>query len=367
MPAVSASPATRHDWSRAEVEVLFDLPLPVLLQRAADVHRLHFDPTEVQVSTLLSVKTGGCPEDCAYCPQAQRYHTGVDATKLMSTEDVLEKARQAKAAGASRFCMGAAWRSPKDRDIPKVAEMIGAVKALGLETCATLGMLSSEQAQALKSAGLDYYNHNLDTSPEFYGEIIHTRDYQDRLDTLGHVREAGMKTCCGGIVGMGETRAQRAGLLQALANLPAHPDSVPINRLVQVEGTPLHGVAELDAFEFVRAIAVARILMPKSMVRLSAGRETMSDELQALCFLAGANSIFYGEKLLTTGNPDTERDLALFARLGLRPMPVVETSGTVHADIVVGATLRSTALPRGESVGGNDGGLEDSPPCTRVA
>ena len=332
---MSIAPAgVRHDWSRSEIEALLGLPLPELMHRASVVHRAHFDAVEVQVSTLLSVKTGGCPEDCAYCPQAQRYHTGVEATKLMSTEAVLEKARAAKAAGASRFCMGAAWRSPKDRDIPKVAAMIREVKSLGLETCATLGMLTDTQAHALREAGLDYYNHNLDTAPEFYGEVIHTREYQDRLDTLGHVRDAGMKTCCGGIVGMGETRAQRAGLLQALANLPAHPDSVPINRLVQVEGTPLAGTAPLDPFEFVRMIATARIVMPRSMVRLSAGRESMSDELQALCFLAGANSIFYGEKLLTTGNPDTERDLALFARLGLKPMQVTETSGTVHAEIV---------------------------------
>ena len=346
MPAVSesrdraAAPLLRHDWSRREVEALFDLPFTELLFRAASVHREHFDPAEVQVSTLLSVKTGGCPEDCAYCPQAQRYHTGVDAQKLMSTQDVLAKARQAKDAGASRFCMGAAWRSPKDRDIPKVAEMIREVKALGLETCATLGMLSGGQASALKAAGLDYYNHNIDTDPEFYGDIIHTREMQDRFDTLAHVRDAGMKTCCGGIVGMGESRRQRAGLLQTLATLPAHPDSVPINRLVQVEGTPLHGTAELDPFEFVRTIAVARILMPKSMVRLSAGREQMSDELQALCFAAGANSIFHGEKLLTTGNPDTERDRALFERLGLRSMRVAvdaedhDHGGTVHADIV---------------------------------
>jgi len=334
MSAVSETPLLRHDWSREEVRALFDLPFPELLHRAGSVHRAHFDPTQVQVSTLLSIKTGGCPEDCGYCPQAARYHTGVDATKLMATETVLEKARQAKAAGASRFCMGAAWRSPKDRDIPKVAAMISEVKALGLETCATLGMLSGDQAKALKAAGLDYYNHNLDTAPEFYGEVIHTREYQDRLDTLAHVRDVGMKTCCGGIVGMGEQREQRAGLLQTLANLPAHPDSVPINRLVPVEGTPLAGTAQLDPFEFVRTIAVARILMPKSMVRLSAGRETMSDELQALCFLAGANSIFYGEKLLTTGNPDTERDMALFARLGLVPMPVVEQGETVHADIL---------------------------------
>ena len=324
----------RHDWSRSEVRALFDLPFPELLHRAGTVHRATFDPAEVQVSTLLSVKTGGCPEDCGYCPQAARYHTGVEATKLMSTEAVVEKARQAKAAGASRFCMGAAWRSPKDRDIPKVAAMISEVKALGLETCATLGMLSGDQAKALREAGLDYYNHNLDTAPEFYNQVIHTREMQDRLDTLSHVRDVGMKTCCGGIVGMGESRDQRAGLLQTLANLPAHPDSVPINRLVQVEGTPLAGTEQLDPFEFVRSIAVARILMPRSMVRLSAGRETMSDELQALCFLAGANSIFYGEKLLTTGNPDTERDMALFARLGLKPMALVEQGSTVHADIV---------------------------------
>jgi biotin synthase len=341
------NPEIRHDWSREELLALFDLPFPELLYRAASVHRVHFNPAQVQVSTLLSVKTGGCPEDCGYCPQAQRYHTGVDATKLMDTEQVLAKAAQAKAAGASRFCMGAAWRSPKDRDIPKVAAMIAGVKAMGLETCATLGMLSAEQAGALREAGLDYYNHNLDTAPEFYGDIIHTRQYQDRLDTLEHVRGAGLKTCCGGIVGMGETREQRAGLIQALANLPAHPDSVPINRLVQVAGTPLAGTAELDPFEFVRMIAVARITMPASMVRLSAGREAMSDELQALCFAAGANSIFYGEKLLTTGNPDVERDQALFARLGLEAMPLSQCDpghgsepvpgGTVHADITAPA------------------------------
>src|SRR6185369_10536663 len=272
---------------------------------AARVHRTHFDPAEVQISTLLSIKTGGCPEDCAYCPQAARYDTGLKAHKLLSLEEVVDKASAAKAAGATRFCMGAAWRSPKDKDLAKVAEMVGAVKALGMETCATLGMLNPGQAQSLKSAGLDYYNHNLDSAPDFYGDIIHTREYQDRLDTLSHVRDAGMKTCCGGIVGMGGSREQRAGLLHTLATLPAHPDSVPINRLVQVAGTPLAGTQELDPFEFFRSIAVARILMPRSMVRLSAGRETMSDELQALCFAAGANSIFYGEKLLTTGNPDT--------------------------------------------------------------
>ncbi|MBN8793844.1 MAG: biotin synthase BioB [Stenotrophomonas nitritireducens] len=333
------SAVIRHDWSRKELLALFDLPFPELLFRAASVHREHFDPAQVQVSTLLSVKTGGCPEDCAYCPQAQRYDTGVDAQKLMDTDSVVARARAAKQAGASRFCMGAAWRSPKDRDIPKVAAMIREVKALGLETCATLGMLEGHQARALKDAGLDYYNHNLDTAPDYYDSIIHTHQYQDRLDTLEHVRNAGLKTCCGGIVGMGETREHRAGLLLALANLPAHPDSVPINRLVQVAGTPLHGSAELDPFEFVRMIAVARIAMPRSMVRLSAGRESMSDELQALCFAAGANSIFYGEKLLTTGNPDTARDQALFARLGIRPMEVNvdaddhDHPGTVHLDI----------------------------------
>ncbi len=339
----------RHDWQVQELLDLFALPFPELLFQAAAVHRAQFDPAQVQVSTLLSVKTGGCPEDCAYCPQAQRYDTGVAAQKLMATEEVVAKARQARAAGASRFCMGAAWRSPKDRDIPKVAAMIREVKALGLETCATLGMLDAGQAVALREAGLDYYNHNLDTAPDYYDSIIHTRQYQDRLDTLGHVRDAGLKTCCGGIVGMGETREHRAGLLLALANLPSHPDSVPINRLVQVAGTPLHGSAELDAFEFVRMIAVARIVMPRAMVRLSAGREAMSDELQALCFLAGANSIFYGEKLLTTGNPDTERDLALFARLGLEPMPVHvdaaqhDRPGTVHADITCGPSCGQAA------------------------
>ena len=324
----------RHDYTRAEVLALLALPFNELLARAHAVHAAHHDANAVQVSTLLSIKTGGCPEDCAYCPQAARYHTDVKAEKLMGLDAVLDKARTAKAAGATRFCMGAAWRSPKDRDVEKVAQMIAGVKALGLETCATLGMLTQAQADRFRSAGLDYYNHNLDTAPEFYGEIIHTREYGDRLDTLECVRNAGLKTCCGGIVGMGETREQRAGLLQALANLPEHPHSVPINRLVQVEGTPLAGTAQLDPFEFVRMIAVARILMPASMVRLSAGRAEMSDELQALCFFAGANSIFYGEKLLTTGNPDVEHDQALFARLGITPMQVEIESGTVHADIV---------------------------------
>ena len=324
----------RHDWTRDEVGVLFALPFNELLHRAHSTHREYHDPNAVQVSTLLSIKTGGCPEDCAYCPQAARYDTGVQAQKLMSVEAVLERAQAAKDAGASRFCMGAAWRGPKDRDVLKVAEIVRAVKGLGLETCATLGMLSGPQADTLKAAGLDYYNHNLDTAPEFYGEVIHTRQFQDRLDTLDHVRAAGMKTCCGGIVGMGESRDQRAGLLQTLANLPEHPQSVPINQLVQVEGTPLAGTAVLDPFEFVRTIAVARLLMPASMVRLSAGRQQMDDAVQALCFFAGANSIFYGEKLLTTGNPDVEHDRALFARLDLHPLQVIEEAGTVHADIL---------------------------------
>jgi biotin synthase len=324
----------RHDWTRDEVGVLFALPFNELLHRAHSTHREYHDPNAVQVSTLLSIKTGGCPEDCAYCPQAARYDTGVQAQKLMSVEAVLERAQAAKDAGASRFCMGAAWRGPKDRDVVKVAEIVRAVKSLGLETCATLGMLSGSQADTLKAAGLDYYNHNLDTAPEFYGEVIHTRQYQDRLDTLDHVRAAGMKTCCGGIVGMGESRDQRAGLLQTLANLPEHPQSVPINQLVQVEGTPLAGTAALDPFEFVRTIAVARLLMPASMVRLSAGRQQMDDAVQALCFFAGANSIFYGEKLLTTGNPDVEHDRALFVRLDLHPLQVIEEAGTVHADIL---------------------------------
>jgi biotin synthase len=324
----------RHDWTRAEVATLFALPFNELLHRAHSVHREHHDPNAVQVSTLLSIKTGGCPEDCAYCPQAARYDTGVEAQKLMSVEAVVARAQAAKSAGASRFCMGAAWRSPKDRDVVKVAEIVRAVKGLGLETCATLGMLSGEQAATLKQAGLDYYNHNLDTAPEFYGEIIHTRQYQDRLDTLEHVREAGMKTCCGGIVGMGETRDQRAGLLQTLATLPEHPESVPINQLVQVEGTPLNGTQALDPFEFVRTIEAGIRMRATAMVRLSAGRQQMDDAVQALCFFAGANSIFYGEKLLTTGNPDVEHDRALFRRLDLHPLEVVEEPGTVHADIL---------------------------------
>jgi biotin synthase len=310
----------RHNWTREEVRALFALPFPELIFRAAAVHRENFDPGEVQVSTLLSIKTGGCPEDCAYCPQSARYDTGVKAEKLMTLPAVLTEARAAKAAGASRFCMGAAWREPKDRDLDSVCAMVEGVKGLGLETCATLGMLTAEQAGRLKASGLDYYNHNLDTSPEYYGAIITTRVYQERLDTLDHVRAAGIHVCCGGIIGMGESEENRAGLIATLASLDPHPESVPINALVRVEGTPLESSAPLDVLDFVRIIAVARITMPQSVVRLSAGREEMSDEAQALCFFAGANSIFYGPKLLTTPNPVADHDRALMARLGLNPM-----------------------------------------------
>jgi biotin synthase len=310
----------RHDWTREEVRALFALPFPDLMFQAQRVHRLHFDPREVQISTLLSIKTGGCPEDCAYCPQSVHYDTGVAAAKLMDVADVLAQARAAKAGGASRFCMGAAWRAPKDRDLDQVCAMVSGVKALGLESCATLGMLTAPQARRLKQAGLDYYNHNIDSSPEYYGQIITTRTYRDRLDTLGHVRDAGIHVCCGGIVGMGEEREDRIGMIATLASLPVHPESVPINMLVRVEGTPLAACAPLDGIEFVRTIAVARIAMPASVVRLSAGREDMSEETQALCFLAGANSIFYGPKLLTTPNPEPDRDKSLFDKLGLVPM-----------------------------------------------
>jgi biotin synthase len=310
----------RNDWTREEVRALFDLSFPDLMFRAQTVHRANFEPTEVQISTLLSIKTGGCPEDCAYCPQSAKYDTGVKAEKLMPIDAVLREARAAKEAGASRFCMGAAWREPKDRDLDNVCAMVEGVKALGLETCATLGMLTADQARRLKGAGLDYYNHNLDTSPEFYGEIITTRIYRDRLTTLDHVRGAGIHVCCGGIVGMGETREDRVGMIVTLASLPEHPESVPINMLVRVAGTPLASESSLEPLEFVRTIAVARITMPRSVVRLSAGREDMSEETQALCFLGGANSIFYGPKLLTTPNPKRDRDQDLMDRLGMSPM-----------------------------------------------
>jgi biotin synthase len=312
--------ATEARWSRAQVAALLALPFPELMYRAQTIHRQHFDPARVQISTLLSIKTGGCPEDCGYCPQAAGYETGTKAGKLMAVEKVLQEAREAKAKGAARFCMGAAWRSPKDHDLETVCTMIEGVKALGLETCVTLGMLTGPQSARLKQAGLDYYNHNLDTSPEYYGKIITTRVYQDRLDTLEHVRAAGINVCCGGIVGMGEDPADRAGLIATLASLPVPPESVPINALVAVEGTPLARAEPIDPIDFVRVIAAARITMPRSFVRLSAGREAMSDEAQALCFLAGANSIFYGETLLTTKNAAVSRDEALFAKLGIRPL-----------------------------------------------
>lgn len=311
--------AIRHDWSIDEIQTLFKLPFNDLLFKAQTVHRQHFNPNEVQVSTLLSIKTGACPEDCKYCPQSARYDTGLDKEKLMEVEAVLEKAHIAKKNGSTRFCMGAAWRNPKDRDIPYIVKMIEGVRDLNLETCMTLGMLTKEQAITLKQAGLDYYNHNLDTSPEFYGEIITTRTFQDRLDTLENVRASGMKVCSGGIVGMGEKATDRAGLLRSLANLEEHPDSVPINMLVRVEGTPMAENEDFDHFEFIKTIAVARILMPKSHVRLSAGRTEMNEQMQALCFFAGANSIFYGEKLLTTENPEANHDMELFGKLGIEP------------------------------------------------
>jgi biotin synthase len=328
----------RHDWTLPEVEALFALPFADLMFRAQRVHRAWHDPNAVQLSTLLSIKTGACPEDCAYCPQSVHYQTGLAHTALLEVAAVRASAERARAAGATRFCMGAGWRQPKARDLRVVAAMIREVRALGLETCATLGMLTAAQAAQLRDAGLDYYNHNLDTSAEFYGEIITTRTYQDRLDTLEAVRTAGIHVCCGGIVGMGESVTDRARLLRTLANLPEHPGSVPINRLVKVPGTPLADVPEVDAFDFVRAIAVARVLMPRAHVRLSAGRETMSDELQALCLLAGANSIFYGEKLLTTGNPDVERDRQLFARLKVTAEKAPAAAAAADSRLAAGQT-----------------------------
>ena len=316
-PSLASPVVVRTDWTRGEVRAVFALPLPELIFRAQVAHRTYFDPTTVQISTLLSIKTGGCPEDCAYCPQSARYDSGVKATPLLDLETVVAAASDAKAAGATRFCMGAAWRSPRDRDVENVSVLVEAVKALGLETCVTLGMLTAAQSRRLKDAGLDYYNHNLDTSPEFYGRVITTRTYEDRLTTLANVRDAGINVCCGGIVGLGETRDDRVGMIAMLASLPVHPESVPINLLVRVAGTPLGTNEDVDPIEFVRTIAAARITMPASVVRLSAGRETMNDELHALCFLAGANSIFAGPKLLTTPNPEHERDAALFERLGM--------------------------------------------------
>ena len=318
--APDAGPQPRHDWTAKAVGALMALPFPELMFRAQTVHRAHFDPCSVQISTLLSIKTGGCPEDCAYCPQSAALEAPIKASRLMAVEAVLTEARAARQAGASRFCMGAAWRSPKDHDLEAVCAMVEGVRALGMESCVTLGMLDARQAGRLRDAGLDYYNHNLDTSPEYYGRVITTRTYQDRLDTLAHVRDAGIAVCCGGIVGMGETTEDQAGLIATLASLPKHPESVPINMLVRVGNTPLASAEAVDPIDFVRVIAAARITMPASHVRLSAGREGMSDETQALCFLAGANSIFYGEKLLTTPNPNENRDLRLMDRLGMRPI-----------------------------------------------
>jgi biotin synthase len=350
LPPASASVSSTRPrqaslrWSLPAVEALFALPFNDLLDRAHRTHRAHHEPNAVQLSTLLSIKTGGCPEDCAYCPQAARYHTGVANEAMLPVSEVAAAAAAAKVAGATRFCMGAAWRGPKDRDLEPVLAMVREVKALGLETCATLGMLKDGQAEALKEAGLDYYNHNLDTAPEFYGEIITTRAYRDRLETLERVRNAGIHVCCGGIVGMGESRAERAGLIAQLANLDPYPESVPINNLVQVEGTPLYGTEKIDPLEFVRTVAVARITMPRAMVRLSAGRRELGDGIQALCFFAGANSIFYGDKLLTTGNPDVEVDRELFARLGL------------HAQGEAGPSSRpSPRMGRGGGPGGSEG------------
>lgn len=348
----------RHDWDVKEVNALFEMPFNDLLFAAQTVHRQHFDPNQVQVSTLLSIKTGACPEDCKYCPQSARYDTGLEKERLMEVEKVIQRAKEAKATGSTRFCMGAAWRNPKERDMPYVLEMVREVKKLGLETCMTLGMLTRDQAIALKQAGLDYYNHNLDTSPEYYGDIITTRTYQDRLQTLENVREAGMNVCSGGIVGMGETASDRSGLLAQLANLEHHPESVPINMLVKVKGTPLDEVEDLDYFEFIRTIAVARIMMPKSYVRLSAGREAMNEQMQAMCFMAGANSIFYGCKLLTTSNPETHEDVMLFRKLGINSERTREFSDEAHEaalmeeiqqkpeqDLFVDATAKEKATP----------------------
>ena len=340
----TTKPDVRHDWTRDEVQALINLPFPELMYRAQTLHRRYFDPTKVQISTLLSIKTGGCPEDCAYCPQSALHEKSVKAERLMAVESVLKEARAAKKAGAGRFCMGAAWRTPKDHDLDTVCEMIEGVKSLGLETCVTLGMLDARQTERLKTAGLDYYNHNLDTSEEFYGSIISTRTYQQRLDTLSNVRDAGINVCCGGIVGMGEDLSDRAGLLMTLANLPKHPESVPINLLVRVEGTPLGEAEAVDPITFVRIIATARIMMPESHVRLAAGRENMTDEAHALCFLAGANSIFCGEKLLTTPNPAEHRDRQLLSALGMSPMVQSEAEmGTMRPTVTEDAVCEMAA------------------------
>jgi len=330
-----SSEQVKHDWQKQEVQALFDLPFNDLLFKAHTIHRQNFDPNEVQVSTLLSIKTGACPEDCKYCPQSARYNTGLERERLMEVEAVVKKAKQAKASGSTRFCMGAAWKHPHQRDMPYVVDMVKRVKELGLETCMTLGMLDADKSEQLADAGLDYYNHNLDTSPEFYDKVITTRTYQDRLDTLHHVRESGMKVCSGGILGMGETAGDRIGLLMQLANMPTQPESVPINMLVKVAGTPMENVEDLDHLIFIRTIAVARIMMPKSHVRLSAGRQSMSDEMQAMTFFAGANSIFYGECLLTTQNPETNKDLLLFKRLGINPEQAISEDDDTQSAMLI--------------------------------
>lgn len=342
---MTGSADIRNDWTVAEVNSLFALPFNDLLFKAQSIHRANFNPNEVQVSTLLSIKTGACPEDCKYCPQSAHYTTDVEKERLLEVEKVLAEAKKAKELGSTRFCMGAAWRNPKDRDMPYIIEMVKGVKALGLESCMTLGMLSREQAAMLKESGLDYYNHNLDTSPEFYGEIITTRTYADRLDTLQNVRDSGMKICSGGIVGLGESANDRSGLLVQLANLPQQPESVPINMLVKVEGTPLQDEVDLDPFEFIRTIAVARIMMPQSHVRLSAGREEMNEQMQALCFFAGANSIFYGSKLLTTANPEADSDQLLFQKLGIRPEARQGFSDEVHQAALSDAIVEQQQTP----------------------
>lgn len=346
MTDATQSPDLHHDWTLEEVNALFALPFPELIVRAQSAHRAHFDARDVQLSTLLSIKTGACPEDCAYCPQSVRFDTGLEREALLPVDQVRDAAQRARAAGATRFCMGAAWRSPKDKDLENVIEMVQAVKNEGLETCVTLGMLKARQADRLKQAGLDYYNHNLDTSPEYYEDIITTRTYQDRLDTLGHVRDAGLKVCCGGIIGMGEQPTDRAELLRQLANLPEHPQSVPINNLIQVEGTPLAGIEPIDELDFVRTIAVAKIMMPASYVRLAAGRETMSEATQTLCFLAGVNSIFYGDQLLTTDNPEHLKDLALLDKLGMRPEATPK-----YSDIAPGEAPCADNAPQAERAG----------------
>lgn len=339
------SATVRHNWTLEQVTALYALPFNDLLFQAQTVHRQHFNANEVQISTLLSIKTGACAEDCKYCPQSGHYNTGLERERLIEVEKVLQQAQAAKAQGATRFCMGAAWSNPKQRDMPYIIEMVRGVKEMGLETCMTLGKLTDEQADTLAGAGLDFYNHNLDTSPEFYGEIITTRTYQDRLDTLSHVRNAGMKVCSGGIVGLGETANDRSALLMQLANLPEHPQSVPINMLVKVAGTPLENVDDLDDFTFIRTIAVARIMLPQSHVRLSAGRSRMNEQMQALCFLAGANSIFYGDKLLTTANPESDTDMQLFAKLGINPERRHDVSDEAHSLALTDAITEQNSEP----------------------